>query len=63
MGIFNTYLHELLAPLYHKGVGNYVDDIYIFNDTEQEHLATLKELFEILVINNLTVNLKKCQIN
>ena len=39
-----------------------MDDIYVFNDSVEEHLDTLEKLFGILLKNNLTVSLKKCQL-
>ena len=41
----------------------YLDDILIFNDTEEEHLQTLDTLFRTLDENDLTISLKKCQFN
>ena len=50
----------MLAPLFYEGVGAYVDDIYIFSDSLEEHLETLDKVFTILTQNNMTVKIKKC---
>ena len=50
----------MISELGDENVGAYVDDIYIFSDTLEQHMATLGGLFRILLENNLTVSLKKC---
>ena len=53
-------MDDILRDLYDKGVGAYVDDIFVFNATLEEHLKTLSLVLDRLQENNLTVNLKKC---
>ena len=38
----------------------YMDDVLIYSKNEQDHLATLDELFRRLDQNGLTISLKKC---
>ena len=38
----------------------YTDDVLIYSKNEQDHLATLDELFRRLDQNGLTISLKKC---
>ena len=39
----------------------YLDDLLIFSKNEEEHLATLEELFRRLDQNDLTISLQKCE--
>ena len=39
----------------------YLDDILIYNKSEEEHMATLKKLFERLSKAGLSISLSKCQ--
>ena len=45
-----------------SGVGNYIDDLHvvIYNDSWEEHLKTLKELFGRLRRARITARPKKC---
>ena len=52
----------MISELGDDNVGAYADDIYVFSDTLEQHICTLGKLFDILIENNLTVSLKKCQI-
>ena len=44
------------------GIGAYIDDLYIFTDTFEEHVFALEQLFKRLIERNFTVNPKKCQL-
>ena len=59
--LFQQGIDEVLRPCMHLGVGAYMDDIYIFSYSLQEHLSTLELVFGRLLAFNLTVNIKKCQ--
>ena len=51
-----------MAPLYEEGVGAYMDDIYVFSDTFEQHRDTVDKLFKRLMACNYTINAKKCQL-
>ena len=56
---FQKMMSHILA-----GVGNifcYLDDILIFNSTEEDHIKTIDTLLKRLNDNDLTVSLDKCQ--
>ena len=44
----------------HDGVEAYVDNILVFSKTYEEHLATLKELFGVLMEANISLRMDKC---
>lgn len=45
MAIFQKEIDEMLRALYDEGVGAYVDDVYVFSDTFEEHVKTIQKLF------------------
>ena len=55
-------MDRMLESLADRNVGAYVDDIYIFSDTIQEHLESLDLVLKTLQEHGMTVSLKKCQI-
>ena len=44
----------------HDGVEAYVDNILVFSKTYEKHLATLKELFGVLMEANISLRMDKC---
>ena len=58
--VFQRFMNEMIAELGDENIGAYVDDIYVFNDTYENHMNALESLFKVLLKNNLTVSLKKC---
>ena len=60
--VFQEWVDVRLSPLYDEGVGSYIDDIYVFSDTFEDHLNTMEKLFDILDENDMTVGIKKCQL-
>ncbi|GLD70802.1 uncharacterized protein AKAME5_002212100 [Lates japonicus] len=43
------------------GATIYIDDVFIADDTKEEHLKRLQEIIERLTAAGLKLNLKKCQ--
>ena len=52
--------HEILEKT--SGVDAYVDNIFIFSKTFEEHLSTLKIVFESIIKHNLSLKAEKCEI-
>ena len=58
-GTWMKFLHHVL-----RGVDNvfcYLDDLLVYNDSEEAHQKTLDEIFNRLEENGLTLALDKCQ--
>uniref|UniRef100_A0A4W6EKI2 ribonuclease H n=1 Tax=Lates calcarifer TaxID=8187 RepID=A0A4W6EKI2_LATCA len=56
--VFQSAVMEVLDGL---GATIYIDDVFIADDTEEEHLRRLQEIIERLTAAGLKLNLKKCQ--
>ena len=48
-------MRQTLSDFYELGVGVYIDDIFIFSDTFEEHLSTLDLVFRKLAEENFTI--------
>ena len=59
--IFHEELRKKLIGI--KGVKNIHDDIIVAGIDEEDHLRALKETFQILRENGLTLNKSKCEFN
>lgn len=57
---FQRFMHNVLQDL--EFVFVYIDDILIASTTFGEHKKHLQIVFERLLANNLTINVKKCQL-
>lgn len=55
---YQRFMDRIFAGI--ENVFIYVDDILIASQNHDEHMSTLKKVFEILDRNGLTVNTKKC---
>ena len=44
MAIFQKEIDTILNPFSEKGVGAYVDDIYVFSETFEQHLNIVNKL-------------------
>ncbi|KAE8283579.1 hypothetical protein D5F01_LYC18982 [Larimichthys crocea] len=53
-----AFTHKVLKDL---GVTIYIDDVFLADDTEEEHLQRLRQVVERLTEAGLKLNLKKCQ--
>lgn len=58
--ILNAGLQQVLGANLHANILRYVDDFPIFNNTFEEHMATLQEIFYKLMAADVTLNLEKC---
>lgn len=56
---FQRLMNEVISGL--EGCAVYLDDVVIFSDTWEEHVARIHALFERLFFARLTVNLAKCE--
>ena len=56
---FMRLMSKCLAGL--EGVDAYIDDIVIYHNTWENHLETLRKVFEKLEVANLTINLAKSE--
>ncbi|KAI3374213.1 hypothetical protein L3Q82_005938 [Scortum barcoo] len=56
--VFQSAVMDVLKDL---GVTIYIDDVFIADDTEEEHLEKLQKVIERLTKAGLKLNLKKCQ--
>ena len=45
----------------HDGVEAYVDNLLVFSKTYEEHVATLRELFKVLMEANISLRMDKCE--
>ena len=52
--------HVLVAPVLHKFIIVYLDDICVFSSNPEEHLEHFRIVFEPLRKNSLKLRLRKC---
>ena len=57
---FQMLMNKILKKYLRKFVLVFFDDILIFSETLEDHLAHLEEVFKTLQENQLVVNLSKC---
>lgn len=57
---FQSLMNALLAKYLRKFVVVFCDDILVYSETLEEHIQHLKEVFQTLKENQLSVNLSKC---
>ncbi|KAM3582756.1 uncharacterized protein V6R79_016158 [Siganus canaliculatus] len=57
----NVFQSAVMDVLKDEGVTIYIDDVFIADDTEEEHLKKLQRVTEKLTAAGLKLNLKKCQ--
>ena len=53
-------MNYVLAPVLHKFVMVYLDDICVFSSNPEEHLKNLRIVFELLRKKSLKLRLRKC---
>ena len=59
--VFQRMMNIMFANLIGKCCLVYLDDIIIYSPDEKAHLRDVKEVLEILKINNMTLKEKKCE--
>ena len=57
---FSRMMNRILEPYLNKFVLCYLDDIAIYSESEEEHLAHLRIVLDVLRKNSLHIKLKKC---
>ncbi|KAE8283615.1 hypothetical protein D5F01_LYC19018 [Larimichthys crocea] len=57
----NVFLAAVMDVLKDFGVTIYIDDVFLADDTKEEHLQRLQQVVERLTDAGLKLNLKKCQ--
>lgn len=60
---FQAMMNNLFRPYLNKFVLIYLDDICIISKTPEEHEKHLRLVLDVLKENNLTCNVKKCNLN
>jgi len=55
-GLLSSYMNKVLGPLKFSKALNFIDDTIIFSETEEEHLADIKEVVERFSKHNISVN-------
>jgi hypothetical protein len=60
LATFQGIMNKIFAPLLRKTVSVFVDDILIYNPTLDNHIAHLKQVFQLLAENQLLVKKYKC---
>lgn len=56
---FQRLMHVVLGDVPHCNV--YLDDVVVYSDTWEEHISSLKAVFQRLAEASLTLNLAKCE--
>jgi hypothetical protein len=59
---FTRMMNRIFGHLYDSCIIAYVDDVLIYSNTEDDHLAHLQLVFELLQTNTLFLKLSKCEI-
>jgi len=54
-------MYEILKDMVFKDLVIYIDNIIIFSDTYQEHLATLRQVLQPLLNEKIWLKASKCQ--
>jgi transposase InsO family protein len=60
-GHFQSVMYQIFSHLLGNGVWVYIDDILIYEPDPEKHRALLKQVLDILMENDLTASLSKCQ--
>jgi Reverse transcriptase (RNA-dependent DNA polymerase) len=60
---FQTLINRILCPFIDKFVVVYLDNITVYSNSEEQHLAHLRQLFETLAKHKHYANPAKCQLN
>jgi hypothetical protein len=58
---YQGFVSSILDPIKRPWLQVYIDDILIFSNNPDEHLAHIKEVMTLLAHNNLYIRSEKCQ--
>ena len=61
--VFIRFMNRIFCKLVGISVLIFVDDILVYSKNEEDHVEHMKEVLEILELNNLTCPLEKCEFN
>ena len=59
--MFQNMMNEILRDMIYLGVIIYLDDILIYSENEQEHVALVKRVLERLLEHQLAIAPDKCE--
>lgn len=59
---FCTLMNKIFHPYLDQFVVVYLDDIFIYNNTLEEHVEHLKKVFQVLYGNELYIKREKCEL-
>lgn len=57
---FQSLMNCVFKPLLRKGLLVFFDDILVYRKSWSEHLVHLQEVLQLMQINDLHANMKKC---
>ena len=58
---FQSFVNSIFIDLIEETVVVYLDDIFIYSNTEEEHVQTVKKVLQLLRDNNLFAKSSKCE--
>ena len=58
---YQKMVNGLLDPIRRPWLAVYIDDVLIFSETEEEHLAHIAEVMKVFEHNDLHIRTEKCQ--
>lgn len=61
LGMFMNFINEVLRKFLYGGVLIYLDDILIYLNTLEEHIALVREVMQRLAANHLYAKFSKCK--
>ena len=61
--VFQTLMNKIFSQQIGKSVLVYLDDIFVYSQTPEDHLTHLREVFEILRTQKFFCRLHKCHFN
>ena len=59
--VFQAVMNQLFAPLLHKCVCVYLDDLLVYSRTKEEHYKHLRDVFALLRKHSLRIKTSKCE--
>lgn len=59
-GTFQSVMNQIFEPLLRKGVLVFMDDILVYSDSLEAHIALLTQVFQIIQHHKFLLKLSKC---